>query len=188
MFLFFVQSQIIKADRTPNFIKVRFSNNSLIFHLTVTAVGQVKRWMLEIFSGMGHIVTMYRGGKWYLEKLGSRKILAGSWNLGSIFDKSRSLIFSWFAFTFFESRNFSPKSLGLGFLTRISASWRVSNFTICQPLCMPFIAHAVLVVLMACYWVQFLVLNKCKDLWILPNCCLKLDWITTAKLPCYNWI
>ena len=38
--------------------------------------------------------------------------------------------FSWFAFTFFESRNFSPKSLGLGFLTRISASWRVSDFTI----------------------------------------------------------
>ena len=131
MFLFFfVQSQIIKADRTPNFIKVRFSNNSLIFHLTVTAVVQVKPWMLEIFSGMRHIVTMYRGGEWYLEKLGSRKILAGSRDLGSV-------VFSWFAFTFFESRNFSPKSLGLGFLTRISASWRVSNFTIRHPYVCP---------------------------------------------------
>ena len=63
-----------------------------------------------------------RGGEWYLEKRGSRKILAGSRNLGSVFDKSRSLVFAWFVFTFFESRNFLPKSLGLGFLTRISAS------------------------------------------------------------------
>ena len=74
-----------------------------------------------------------RGGEWYLEKRGSRKILPGSRNLGSVFDKSRSLVFSRFAFTFFESRNFSPKSLGLGFLTRISASWRVSDFTIRHP-------------------------------------------------------
>ena len=35
---------------------------------------------------------------------------------------------------FFESRNFLPKSLGLGFLTRISASRRVSDFTIRHPL------------------------------------------------------
>ena len=70
-----------------------------------------------------------------LEKRGSRKILAGSRNLGSVFDKSRSLVFSWFVFTFFESRNFSPKSLGLGFLTRISASRRVSDFTIRHPSC-----------------------------------------------------
>ena len=75
----------------------------------------------------------YRGGEWYLEKRGSRKILAGSRNLGSVFDKSRSLVFAWFVFTFFESRNFSPKSLGLGFLTRISASRRVSDFTIRHP-------------------------------------------------------
>ena len=74
-----------------------------------------------------------RGGEWYLEKSGSRKILAGSRNLGSIFDKSRSLVFSWFAFTFLESRNFSPKSRGLGFLTRISASRWVSDFTIRHP-------------------------------------------------------
>ena len=71
-----------------------------------------------------------RGGEWYLEKRGSRKILEGSRNLVSVFDKSRSLVFSWLVFTFFESRNFSPKSLGLGFLTRISASRRVSDFTI----------------------------------------------------------
>ena len=112
--------------------------------------------MLEIFSGMGHIVTMYRGGEWYLEKLGSQKILAGSRNLGSIFDKSRSLIFSWFAFTFFESQaRISNQDLG------VLASL---EFYHSPPLCMPFIAHAVLVVLMACYWLQFLVLNKCKDL------------------------
>ena len=30
----------------------------------------------------------YRGGEWYLEKRGSRKILAGSQNLGNVFDKS----------------------------------------------------------------------------------------------------
>ena len=50
-----------------------------------------------------------RGGEWYLEKCGSRKILAGSRNLGNVFDKSRSLVFSWFVFTFFESRNFFTK-------------------------------------------------------------------------------
>ena len=55
-------------------------------------------------------------------KSGSRKILAGSRNLGSVFDKSQNLVFAWFVFTFFESRNFLPKSLGLGFLTRVSAS------------------------------------------------------------------
>ena len=78
-------------------------------------------------------LTLYRGGEWYPEKRGSRKILAGSRNLGSVFDKSRSLVFAWFVFTFFESRNFLPKSLGLGFLTRISASRRVSDFTIRHP-------------------------------------------------------
>ena len=36
-------------------------------------------------------------------------------------------------FYFFESRKFSPKGLGLGFLTRISASRRVSDFTIRHP-------------------------------------------------------
>ena len=36
-------------------------------------------------------------------------------------------------FYFFESRNFLPKSLGLGFLTRISVSRRVSDFTIRHP-------------------------------------------------------
>ena len=69
-----------------------------------------------------HLISKRRGGEWYLEIRGSRKILAGSRNLGSVFDKSRSLVFAWFVFTFFESRNFLPKSLGLGFLTSISAS------------------------------------------------------------------
>ena len=66
--------------------------------------------------------THLRDGEWYLEELGSQKILAGSRNLGSIFDKSQNLVFAWFGYTFFESRTFLPKSLGLGFLTRISAS------------------------------------------------------------------
>ena len=37
-------------------------------------------------------------------------------------------------FLLFLSRNVSPKSLGLGFLTRILASQRVSDFTIRHPL------------------------------------------------------
>ena len=65
---------------------------------------------------------------WVLENFGR-----SSQNLGSVFDKSRSLVFSWFVFTFFESRNFSLKSLGLRFLTRISVSRRVSDFTIRHP-------------------------------------------------------
>ena len=54
------------------------------------------------------------------------KILAASRNIGSVFDKSLSLVFAWFVFTFFESQNFLPNNLGLGFLTRILASRRVS--------------------------------------------------------------
>ena len=77
--------------------------------------------------------TSTRGGGWYHENRGSRKILAGSRNLRSVFDKSRSPVFAWFVFSFFESRNFLPKSLGLGFLTRSSASQRVSDFTIRHP-------------------------------------------------------
>ena len=46
-----------------------------------------------------------RCGEWYLEKRGSRKILAGSQNLRSVFEKSWSLVFARFVFTFFESRN-----------------------------------------------------------------------------------
>ena len=87
----------------------------------------------ENWSSENWILHKSRGGEWYLEKRGSRKILAGFRNLGSVFDKSRSLVFAWFVFTFFESRNFLPKSLGLGFLTRISASRRVSDFTIRHP-------------------------------------------------------
>ena len=47
----------------------------------------------------------------YLKKeRGSRKILVGSRNLESIFDQSRSLVFAWFVFTFFESRNFESQA------------------------------------------------------------------------------
>ena len=88
---------------------------------------------------MSNIVTIngltcnIRGVEWYLEKRGSRKILVESRNLESGFDKSRSLIFAWFDFYFFESRNILPRSLGLEFLTRISASRGVSNFTVRHP-------------------------------------------------------
>ena len=40
---------------------------------------------------------------------------------------------AWFVFTFFESRNSLPKSPRLEFLTRISASWLVSDVTIRHP-------------------------------------------------------
>ena len=78
-------------------------------------------------AGKLAVCALSRGGEWYLEKRGSRKILAASRNLGSVFDKSQSLVFAWFVFTFFESRNFLPKSLGLGFLIRISVS-RILSF------------------------------------------------------------
>ena len=75
----------------------------------------------------------FKGGEWYLEKRESQKILPRSRHLTSIFDKSRSLLFFMVCFYFFESRKFSPKGLGLGFLTRILGSRRVSDFTIRHP-------------------------------------------------------
>ena len=67
------------------------------------------------------------------KNVGLGNVLAGTRNLGSVFDKSRNLVFAWFVFTFFESRNFLPKSLRLAFLTRILASRPVSDFTIHHP-------------------------------------------------------
>ena len=62
-----------------------------------------------------NLFRILRGGEWYLEKRGSRKILAGSRNLGSVFEKSRSLVFAWFIFTFFESRKFYQRVSGSDF-------------------------------------------------------------------------
>ena len=59
---------------------------------------------------------MCRGGEWYLEKRGSRKIFSGSRNLGSVYDKSRSLVFSWFVFTFLSLETFYQRVLGSDFL------------------------------------------------------------------------
>ena len=56
------------------------------------------------------VASSSRGGEWYHEKHGFRKILAGSRNLGSIFDKSRSLVFVWFVFTFSVSKLFTKES------------------------------------------------------------------------------
>ena len=72
-------------------------------------------------QGTLHLLLSLQKKGWRMKR-GSQQILAGSRNLGSVFDKSRSLVFAWFVFTFFESRNFLPKSLGLGFLTTILAS------------------------------------------------------------------
>ena len=47
-----------------------------------------------------------------LEKRGSRKILSGSRNLGSVYDKSRSLVFSWFVFTFLSLETFYQRVSG----------------------------------------------------------------------------
>ena len=73
-----------------------------------------------------------RGGIWYLEKWGSQKILLGSRNLESVFDKSQSLIFAWFVFTFFQVlKLFSKESRAQIFnYSRVSVSWQVSDFTI----------------------------------------------------------
>jgi len=59
--------------------------------------------------------AIIRGGEWYLKKRGSRKILSGSRNLGSIYDKSRSLVFSWFVFTFLSLETFYPTVSGSDF-------------------------------------------------------------------------
>ena len=55
-----------------------------------------------------------RGGEWYPENPGSRKILVWSRNLGSLFDESQSLVF----FVFFVSRSLEFLAAGsrsLGF-------------------------------------------------------------------------
>ena len=62
-----------------------------------------------------HRSPIRRGGEWYLEKRGSRKILAGSRNLGSVFDKSRSLVFAWFVFTFLSLETFDQRVSGSDF-------------------------------------------------------------------------
>ena len=78
----------------------------------------------------GSMQYMFRGDEWFLEKLRSWKLLAGSQNLGSVFDKSRSLVFAWFVFTFSKSRNFYQRVSDSDFLL---GSWRVSDFTIHHP-------------------------------------------------------
>ena len=47
-----------------------------------------------------------RGAEWYLEKHGSPKILAGSQNLRSVFDHSRSLVFAWLVLLFLSLETF----------------------------------------------------------------------------------
>ena len=75
-----------------------------------------------------------RDGNGTSKNVGLRKFWQDLENyLGNVFDKSWSLVSAWFVFTFFESRNFLPESLGVEFLTRISVPRRVSDFTIRHP-------------------------------------------------------
>ena len=75
-----------------------------------------------------------RDGNGTSKNVGLRKFWQDLENyLGNVFDKSWSLVSAWFVFTFFESGNFLSKSLRVEFLTRISVSRRVSDFTIRHP-------------------------------------------------------
>ena len=56
-----------------------------------------------------------RGGEFYLEKRGSRKIFSGLRHLGSVYDKTRSLVFSWFVFTFLSLETFYQRVSGSDF-------------------------------------------------------------------------
>ena len=58
---------------------------------------------MVVFPAFFFPTNVDRGGEWYLEKHGSRKLLAESRNLESVFGKSRSLVFAWFVFNLFES-------------------------------------------------------------------------------------
>ena len=110
------------------------SGNSALKTLHVAMVEMAfKTTMIQPSYGSLRETSIFKGWQWYLEKRGSWKILARYWNLGNVFDKSWSLVSAWFVFTFFESRNFLLKSLGIKFLTRISVSRRVSDFIIRHP-------------------------------------------------------
>ena len=73
----------------------------------------VKYYIIQYKREFGHYHD--RGGEWYLEKRGSWKILSESQNLGSVYDKSRSLVFSWFVFTYLSLETFYQRVSGLDF-------------------------------------------------------------------------
>ena len=81
--------------------------------------------------------TTYSQTNWCSYIRGCRMVPRKTWVSESFGRISKSLKRFWWVsksrffmvcFSFFESRKFSPKSLGLGFLTRISASRRVSDY------------------------------------------------------------
>ena len=114
----FVKLQIMlyifyQRHPTTVFCKISVWRSKYYLEFSITW-GRLKfsRWQFlwrTIFAGY------LRGGEWYLEKRGSRKILVGSRNLGSVFDKSRSLVFSWFVFTFLSVENFHQRVSGSDF-------------------------------------------------------------------------
>ena len=56
-----------------------------------------------------------RGGEWYLENRGSRKLFIQSRNLGNLYEESSSLVFSAFI-SVSKSQIFYPSSRSLGFV------------------------------------------------------------------------
>ena len=112
-------------------------------------------WVKEVYGGdmsgkfecryWGSFIHYFFTNQWFLSKTGSEGVANGtSKNVGlgkfwqdleisEAFLISLEVSFFHGLFYFFESRKFSPKGLGLGFLTRISVSRRVSDFTIHHP-------------------------------------------------------
>ena len=75
-------------------------------------------------------ISIKRGGEWYLEKRGSRKILAGSRNLGAFLISLEVSLLHGLLLLLFSLKTFYQRVSGLDSLTRISASRRVPDFTI----------------------------------------------------------
>ena len=75
---------------------------------------------------MKPVISLFRGGQWYPENRGSRRILAQSWNLGNVSTESRRLGL------FLFGSEIAWVS-GSDFETRVSASRRVSDFTFRHP-------------------------------------------------------
>ena len=73
--------------------------------------------MTGLISQLGNQgeISHIRGGEWYLENRGSRKLFIQSRNLGSLYEESRSLVFS-AVISVSKSRIFYPSSQSLGFV------------------------------------------------------------------------
>ena len=91
----------------------------------------LKFWTVKVHVHVQYLSSS-RGGEWYLEKRGSRKILAGSRNLESVFDKSRNLVFAWFVlfvwdFCLTQGIDFISFCLKQGIF-----SWTINSLRVCS--------------------------------------------------------